>query len=318
MKNTIIVILLLLAGAVATVFALRVIGGEDAWICQEGVWVAHGQPEAPKPTTPCGPVTANTLPSVPVVPAVDSSMQPDEERIRVTTPMPAQESASPLEVRGVARGNWYFEASFPIRLRMSNGKEIAQGVATAQGDWMTEDFVPFTASLPFSVDTATGAILVLERDNPSGAPNQDAAVEIPVYLLPGESGEDMTVMVYFGSTKFDPETADCGRSYGVERKIKRTKAPARDALIALLSGPTVEEKADGYTSSINPGVAIESIIIDKGVAKVDFDAAMGEGVGGSCRVSMIRSQIENTLKQFPTVSEVVISVEGNVEEALQP
>jgi spore germination protein GerM len=41
-------------------------------------------------------------------------------------------------------------------------------------------------------------------------------------------------------------------------------------------------------------------------------------VGGSCRVSGIRNQIIQTLKQFPTIKNVVISVEGNSEEALQP
>jgi hypothetical protein len=35
-------------------------------------------------------------------------------------------------------------------------------------------------------------------------------------------------------------------------------------------------------------------------------------------VEAARAQIESTLKQFPTVSRVEISVEGNIDEALQP
>ena len=71
--------------------------------------------------------------------------------IRVTTPTPNSVVRSPLVVTGVARGNWYFEASFPIRLYDANGREIAVAIAQAQGDpaspdggnWMTTEFLPF-------------------------------------------------------------------------------------------------------------------------------------------------------------------------------
>ena len=39
---------------------------------------------------------------------------------------------------------------------------------------------------------------------------------------------------------------------------------------------------------------------------------------GSCLVSAIRAQIENTLLQFEGINNVVISVEGKTEEILQP
>jgi len=41
-------------------------------------------------------------------------------------------------------------------------------------------------------------------------------------------------------------------------------------------------------------------------------------VGGSCRVSAIRAQIIETLKQFSTVKNVVISINGRTEDILQP
>jgi len=34
-------------------FGIRVFSGEDNWICQNGQWVKHGSPSAPKPQTPC-------------------------------------------------------------------------------------------------------------------------------------------------------------------------------------------------------------------------------------------------------------------------
>ena len=86
-----------------------------------------------------------------------------------------------------------------------------------------------------------------------------------------------------------------------------------------MKGPTEAEKASGYMTSINPGVEIQSVAISAaGKVRVDFDQTLQEGVGGSCRVGMIRWQITETLKQFPTVKEVVISINGNSEEILQP
>lgn len=92
--------------------------------------------------------------------------------------------ASPMTVQGEAKGNWFFEASFPVKLVDANWVEIARGVAQANppagGDWMTMDFVPFSASLTFKKPgTATGW-LVIERDNPSGLVEHAAEVHIPV------------------------------------------------------------------------------------------------------------------------------------------
>lgn len=32
---------------------VRLFSGEDDWICQNGQWIKHGQPEMPAPTTDC-------------------------------------------------------------------------------------------------------------------------------------------------------------------------------------------------------------------------------------------------------------------------
>ncbi|MSR87143.1 hypothetical protein EXS70_03155 [Candidatus Peribacteria bacterium] len=86
---------------------------------------------------------------------------------------------SPLTITGRAKGTWYFEATFPIRLLDDLGNEIAVGHADAQGDWMTEDYVPFTATLPFTTAAKNGT-LVLHKDNPSGLLENDASVSVPV------------------------------------------------------------------------------------------------------------------------------------------
>lgn len=100
--------------------------------------------------------------------------------IKVTSPLPNAVVSSPLVVTGEARGNWYFEASFPIKIVDANGKVLGQIPVQAQGDWMTTQFVPFRASLPFSSSTTATGTLVLEKDNPSGLPENAAEFRIPI------------------------------------------------------------------------------------------------------------------------------------------
>lgn len=100
--------------------------------------------------------------------------------IRVSYPRPNTVVSSPLIVNGIARGNWYFEASFPVILKDANGKILAQGIATANGDWMTEDFVPFSLELKFDNPEIKSGILIFKKDNPSGDPKFDDELITPV------------------------------------------------------------------------------------------------------------------------------------------
>jgi hypothetical protein len=99
--------------------------------------------------------------------------------VRVTNPQPNTVVSSPLTVTGEARGTWYFEASFPVQLLDENDSLIAMIPAQAEGEWMTTDFVPFSVTLDFTTDAKTGT-LVLQKDNPSGLPENVAEVRIPV------------------------------------------------------------------------------------------------------------------------------------------
>lgn len=106
-----------------------------------------------------------------------------DPRIRVTFPTAGATITSPLVVKGEARGTWYFEASFPVKLVDEQGNTIVQTYAQAQGEWMTENFVPFESTVTFATATSATSgkgMLVLERDNPSGLPENDASVRIPV------------------------------------------------------------------------------------------------------------------------------------------
>lgn len=103
-----------------------------------------------------------------------------KDLITVESPRPNEVIKSPLEILGDARGVWFFEASFPVKLLDGDGNVLAQTPAAAKGEWMTENFVSFSANLTFEKPTTARGTLVLEKDNPSNLPEYSDLLIIPV------------------------------------------------------------------------------------------------------------------------------------------
>lgn len=110
-----------------------------------------------------------------------------DAKIEVENPQPGEEINSPYIITGKARGNWFFEANFPIYLIDEENNEIAVAIATAQEDWMTEDFVIFKAELIFEKPQLKKAFLRFQKANPSGKPEFEEYIRIPVTLEAGET-----------------------------------------------------------------------------------------------------------------------------------
>ncbi len=104
--------------------------------------------------------------------------------IIISSPAEDSKVTSPLTISGKARGSWYFEGTFPVVLiNDRTGLQIAKGTAKAEGSWMTENFVPFTAELTFTQPaTSTPAHLILSKDNPSGLAANDASTTISLIV----------------------------------------------------------------------------------------------------------------------------------------
>jgi len=227
---------------------------------------------------------------------------------------PNQEIKSPLIITGKARGFWFFEADFQIELLDASGSRITTAIAKAGTDWMTEEFVFFKAILEFQA-TDTKGTLIFKKNNPSGLSQNDDSLIIPVKIK--QSDSQTRVNVYFSNSRLNPETI-CEKVHPVKREISKTQAVGKAALEELLKGPTDDEKNSGFATNINSEVKLQKLIIENGVAKADFNERLGFQIGGSCKVLAIRAQIEETLKQFPTVDNVIISINGNSEDILQP
>jgi hypothetical protein len=141
---------------------------------------AEGTSAAPSTPPPAAAPAKVAEPEAPPPATAKAAALPVAERIRVTAPAADARVVSPLKISGQARGGWYFEATFPMVLRDANGQELAKHYATADGEWMTEEFVPFTAELMFKKPGTKTGMLVLKRHNASGLPEHDAELVVPV------------------------------------------------------------------------------------------------------------------------------------------
>jgi len=128
------------------------------------VWLRNNRP------VDNGSATTQTDNQTPATTApVDNNATPtDSSDVKVDSPKSGQVITSPVTITGQAKGSWFFEAVFPIKILDASGTVIGQGTARAQSDWMTSDFVPFTATVSFTTPSLATGKIVLANDNPSG------------------------------------------------------------------------------------------------------------------------------------------------------
>ncbi len=121
------------------------------------------------------PITGKPLPS-------NTYINATADNIVVELPFPGAVTGKSFSVVGKARGMWYFEASFPVKVLDRDGKVLAQVPAQAQGEWMTSEFVPFKVDIQVPDSYIGPATLVLQKDNPSGLPQNDASISFPITI----------------------------------------------------------------------------------------------------------------------------------------
>lgn len=261
--------------------------------------------------------------SISLTPGISSSISPtnvvsvsptetidQNANIIVTSPKHSDTVTLPINIKGKAR---VFENQLNYRVRDVNKNILLEGNAYANSPDAGEfgDFSIQITALP----TMRSNALTLEVFDYSAKDGSEIdTVSIPIIFNPGNS---LPVKIFFSSNQA-PAGQECTNVYTVERHIVKTQSTARAAIEELLKGPLVIEKDNGYTTNINNGVKLQKVTIVDGIAKADFDKKLDENVGGSCRVAAIRAQITQTLKQFPSVKEVIISVDGRTEDILQP
>lgn len=244
---------------------------------------------------------------------------PGVEGLRIDLPKTGEEISSPVKISGQVSGNGWvgFEGQVGrVQLLDYKGNVIGQTFLGATSDW-TSLPVNFEANLDFTAPNEGPATLVFHNENPSGMLEKDKTFLLPVKVKKTESQE---VKVYFGNLALSAtsEQDECKRVYPIIRYVQKTEEVAKTALEELLKGPTEEEKSKGYFTNIPMGSKLNSISIVSEGAKADFGQTVQSG-GGSCSMAGRVAQIEATLKQFPTVNSITISVDGKTgAEIFQP
>jgi hypothetical protein len=258
--------------------------------------------------------------------------------IRVSSPRAGEVITRPLQIIGEARGPWFFEASFVIELLDEKGNLIGQTIATAESDWMTEDYVPFSALMEYPLNVSGAGTLVFIKNNPSDLPENDAQFRLPIlltdsdnnlsesenlpsvdYLEPGEQTnpdqiqpQTREVKLYYYNALLDQdETGNLKCSpaslSGVNREISSGENLIEDTINLLISGELTPTEKEAGLSTEYPlaGFTLKSANLDNnGVLTLEFSDPENKSNGGSCRVGLLRAQVEATAKQFSEVKEV--------------
>jgi hypothetical protein len=307
-KTTTIIIVAIICIAFLAFLGVRFLSGEDNWICVDGQWVKHGFPAEKKPARECRNKTINdtNIDNREMEESQNKNKEAannvDEDNIIIESPKAYDIIGLPVIIKGQAR---VFENTVSYRIKDSDGTVLLESYVTADSPDIGE-FGQFEAEINYPEPKGEeGTIEVFEYSAKDGS--EINKVKTPVVF---KKVDAMIIKVFFGNRKEDPDAQNCSQVYGIERRVPKTKAVAGEAMKELLGGTNSQEQDEGYFSEINGNAKIKKIAIEGGVAKVDFSRELVDGISGSCEIEMIRAQIASTLKQFSTIQDVQITVDG--------
>ena len=233
--------------------------------------------------------------------------------------IPAANSTVTMPVHILARGGtpgervtatlrWDDGVQFSHTFELLRGED-GRGLLITNLDWLTEGPppTPTTNNATLQIHTQVGGLIAEQR----------------LTVLQYNHPDVQTVKLYW---LIEEEIV---QSLG---RFPRTTAVGAATLQELLWGPTPGNLADFRTAiptpeevlsfpgrgpDWGPRVTLKSLTIENGIATADFSKEMLAYGGGSARVNAITEQINQTLKQFTTVQQVVIQVDGKADQ-LQP
>lgn len=105
-----------------------------------------------------------------------------KDLIVIETPKPYQKVQNPIYIKGKAKGNFFFEATFPVRIEDENGNIVKNSYIMTKENWMSEDFVSFETKLYIDELKIKRGFIIFEKANPSGLKENKFEIKIPVYF----------------------------------------------------------------------------------------------------------------------------------------
>ncbi|HTR19195.1 MAG TPA: Gmad2 immunoglobulin-like domain-containing protein [Candidatus Paceibacterota bacterium] len=143
-------------------------------------WFLFTTPASAPTIPPAQNATSTSQTGQSAVPA--SSTAPLDQSVVVTSPLPNATVGHAFTVAGEAPNQWFFEAVFPIKVQDADDNVIGAAQGRAQGDWTVAGPVTFTAQVTVDPSYHGPATLILLKDNPSGLPQNDDSVTIPIVI----------------------------------------------------------------------------------------------------------------------------------------
>jgi len=247
-----------------------------------------------------------------ILPNCDFAPCPGEkEGILISSPKKNEKITSILEIKGEARGTWFFEAQFNALLLDDHGNKLGEAILTAKSDWMTEDFVSFEGELDFIPSSTSLGTLKFLSANPSGLLEHQKIFEMKVQFT--EVSSKKVLLYYYNSEKDKDESGNIKCSsdglVAIEREIPVSKTPIQDVISLFLKGKenlTPQEINQGVTTEYPlEGFSLKGVnLLEDGTLILEFNDLLNKTLGGSCRVGILWFQIQETVKQFPEVEKV--------------
>jgi hypothetical protein len=242
--------------------------------------------------------------------------------IDVATPTAGSELQTPIEVSGQA---WAFEGTVQVEVRAGPSfATVGSGFVTGRGDAMG----PFSGRIPFLAGTYRTAALVFFTESAENGEVWEATA-IPVRLRtepasaaacatsdaphPKLTSDEMEVTVWFTC---QPGSDSASTIRAVHRAVPRSAAALRASVLALLGGPSDDERAAAFSSWFSTrtqGMLRSVTISSAGHAVVDFAdlRPVISGASSSAGSQQLLAELDATVFQFPSVRSVEYRIEGS-------
>lgn len=101
---------------------------------------------------------------------------------------------------------------------------------------------------------------------------------------------------------------NCGME-PVDRLIDSSRSAVRSGVEEIIKGPSADERKAGVTTAVSPTTRIRSLDLRGDTIYIDFNADVLKSF--NCSLSVAKQQITKTILQFPGVSKISITVNGD-------
>ncbi len=171
-------------------------------------------------------------------------------------------------------------------------------------------FGTFSKTIDYFYNAPRSRNLILEV---SGRPSIAATTYKLSMPLIMEVTDDQSFQIFFAKAEENNENS-CGIVVPIERTSLGVDGLEERAINMFLAGPADREIDQGIFSYLTSGAELNSFAIENGIARVDFNKSIKEAVFDDCRTNNLKQQIVKTLEQFSTVTQVMVSINGdNIE-----